>query len=594
MKGIFWNSNGLRDQAKTRFLFDLTKEQQLDFIALLETKKSDYTTPELSHLCTNKTFCLSWAPPNGCSGGILVGVNSEKFTIQNFVHGNFHVKFKLQNKYDNFEWILIAVYGAAQEEEKERFLRELVQTCNVENLPLIVGGDFNIIRKSQEKNNNRYNDKWPFLFNAVINSLDLRELELSGRQFTWANRLQNPTYEKLDRILVSTEWELKYPKVTVHALTREVSDHTPLLLDTGMPSSHSPSTFKFELSWLFKDGFYNLVSELWQKEMTGSTPMEIWQNKIRSLRKYLRGWAKNMNGAYKKEKKELTNRLEQLDKKAEKTMLLPHEVDLKHCLNARLLHLLREEEIKWYQRSKSDKLLQGDSNTKYFHLIANGKHRKTCIFQLEDNGQTIRGDEHLMTYITQFYKTLFGPSDDDNFSLDENRVNDIPQISAEDNEKLTAVFTEKEVKEAIFQMKHNKAPGPDGFPVEFYQVFWEIIKGDLMALFKQFHEGNLPLFSLNFGIITLLPKQNEATHIRQYRPIYLLNVSFKIFTKVVVNRITDIAEKVISPSQSAFIPGRNIMEGVVMLHETIHELHRKKMNGVILKLDFEKAYDKVN
>jgi hypothetical protein len=280
----------------------------------------------------------------------------------------------------------------------------------------------------------------------------------------------------------------------VHALTREVSDHTPLLLDTGMPSSHSPSTFKFELSWLFKDGFYNLVSELWQKEMTGSTPMEIWQNKIRSLRKYLRGWAKNMNGAYKKEKKELTNRLEQLDKKAEKTMLLPHEVDLKHCLNARLLHLLREEEIKWYQRSKSDKLLQGDSNTKYFHLIANGKHRKTCIFQLEDNGQTIRGDEHLMTYITQFYKTLFGPSDDDNFSLDENRVNDIPQISAEDNEKLTAVFTEKEVKEAIFQMKHNKAPGPDGFPVEFYQVFWEIIKGDLMALFKQFHERKLTSF----------------------------------------------------------------------------------------------------
>jgi hypothetical protein len=65
------------------------------------------------------------------------------------------------------------------------------------------------------------------------------------------------------------------------------------------------------------------------------------------------------------------------------------------------------------------------------------------MVQLEDNGQTIRGDEHLMTYITQFYKILFGPSDDDNFSLDENRVNDIPQISAEDNEKLTAVFTEK-------------------------------------------------------------------------------------------------------------------------------------------------------
>lgn len=67
-------------------------------------------------------------------------------------------------------------------------------------------------------------------------------------------------------------------------------------------------------------------------------------------------------------------------------MLQPHEVDLKHCLKQRLVHLLREEKIKWYQRSKTDQLLKGDSNTRYFRLVANGKHRKTHIFQLEDNG----------------------------------------------------------------------------------------------------------------------------------------------------------------------------------------------------------------
>jgi hypothetical protein len=115
-----------------------------------------------------------------------------------------------------------------------------------------------------------------------------------------------------------------------------------------------------------------------------------------------------------------------------------------------------------------------------------------------------------------------------------------------------------------------------------------------MALFNDFHEARLPLYSLNFGIITLLPKQQEATHIRQYRPICLLNVSFKIFTKVAVNRMSGIVEKLISPTETAFILGRNIMEGVVMLHEIIHELHRKKMSGVVLKLDFEKAYDKLS
>nr|AAO00696.1 retrotransposon protein, putative, unclassified [Oryza sativa Japonica Group]AAP54694.1 retrotransposon protein, putative, unclassified [Oryza sativa Japonica Group] len=188
---------------------------------------------------------------------------------------------------------------------------------------------------------------------------------------------------------------------------------------------------------------------------------------------------------------------------------------------------------------------------------------------------------------------LFGPPDDSGLQLDENKIDDIPQVSQLENEALTQEFTEDEIKKAIFQMEHNKAPGPDGFPAEFYQVFWNVIKSDLLDLFIEFHNGTLPLFSLNFGPIILLPKCMEAMKIQQYRPICLLNVSFKIFTKVATNRIIGVAQKVISPTQTAFIPGRNIMEGVVILHETIYELHRKNKSGVIFKIDFKKAFDKV-
>jgi hypothetical protein len=91
----------------------------------------------------------------------------------------------------------------------------------------------------------------------------------------------------------------------------------------------------------------------------------------------------------------------------------------------------------------------------------------------------------------------------------------------------------------------------------------------------------------------MLLKCAEATKIQQYRLICLLNMSFKIFTKVLTNRLTSVAHKVIHPSEMTFLLGRNIMEGIIVLHKTIHELHRKKQSGVIFKIDFEKAYDKV-
>jgi len=257
-----------------------------------------------------------------------------------------------------------------------------------------------------------------------------------------------------------------------------------------------------------------MVVSIWQSETSGRTPLERWQNKIRRLRQHLRGWAKHTAGTYRKEKKKLLALLEELDKKAEITSLSDQEVNFKHYLKERLVLLLREEEIKWYERGKVKTLLEGDDNTRFFHLVANGKHRKQHIYKLENDQGTVVGDAQLKSYITQFYKDLFGPPDVSDITLEEDRIQDIPQLSREENELLTSEFTVSEVKDAVFQMEHNKAPGPDGFPAEFYQVFWEVIKDDLMALFTDFHKEDLNLFSLNFGIITLIPKVQEATKIQ--------------------------------------------------------------------------------
>jgi hypothetical protein len=342
-----------------------------------------------------------------------------------------------------------------------------------------------------------------------------------------------------------------------------------------------------------KEGFFDVVSEVWRKENRGITSMQRWQNKIRRLWQFLRGWTKNMNGAYKKEKQELLRKAEELDKKAESQLLSQRKWDLKQSIHERLNQLLREEELKWFQRVKTTSILEGDNNTKYFQMIANGKRRKTRVFRLEQEEGVVEGEEQLKDYITKYYKHLFGASQENGLTLNESLVEDISQVTSSEREELMAEFSEKEVREAIFRIKHNKAQGPDGIPTEFYQVFWSLIKDDLMAMFRDFHTGDLPLFCLNFGVITLIPKEKEVKRIQQYRPICMLNVSFKIFTKVMASRLESITCRITKPSQSAFLPGRYILEGVLVLHETLHELKRKKQNGLILKLDFEKAYDKV-
>lgn len=115
--------------------------------------------------------------------------------------------------------------------------------------------------------------------------------------------------------------------------------------------------------------------------------------------------------------------------------------------------------------------MRGDSNTKYFQLVASGKHRKSRIYQLRDGNKVIQGDEALKKHITSYYKSLFGTHDVTNVALDETQIQDIPHVSEVENSLLVSPFTDEEIRTTLFQMEHNKAPGPDGFPAEFFQVF---------------------------------------------------------------------------------------------------------------------------
>jgi hypothetical protein len=155
-------------------------------------------------------------------------------------------------------------------------------------------------------------------------------------------------------------------------------------------------------------------------------------------------------------------------------------------------------------------------------------------------------------------------------------------ISEGENRELELTFTSEELDEVLLSMKPDSAPGPDGLPVLFFKKFWGTLKGVILQLLNDFALGRVDIARLNFGIISLIPKVKGADSIKQFRPIALINVIFKFVAKAYAIRLAPLAHRTIDRSQSAFIKGRCLHEGVLALHEIAHELRVRKLGGLIL------------
>jgi hypothetical protein len=322
--------------------------------------------------------------------------------------------------------------------------------------------------------------------------------------------------------------------------------------------------------------------------------LETVQIKLKKVKNCLKGWGANIRGKDKKKKQDLHIELDMLEDLEEKGYISSIQACRKSQIQVELLTLLEKEEAFWQQRSREKWLLQGDNNTSFFHRVANGRKRKRTMFSLKDGDRTIQGTSALMEHATEFYKQLFGPVVDSGVRLDDSIWDENEKLDENDRNILNAPFTEEEIHHAISQMEKNKAAGPDGIPIEFYQHCWSVVKNDLIRMFNDFHNHQINLERINYGIITLIPKSDDAEIIQKYRPICLLQVLFKIFTKTMNIRVEPVMNKLIHPCQNAFIKGRFIADGVMLLQEVLRESKSRKKQGVVLKIDFEKAYDKVN
>lgn len=149
-------------------------------------------------------------------------------------------------------------------------------------------------------------------------------------------------------------------------------------------------------------------------------------------------------------------------------------------------------------------------------------------------------------------------------------------MTEEDNQELLHPFTAEEVKSALYSMHPTKAPGPDGMPALFYQRSWHIVGKDVTECVQDTLNGNPFPTGLNHTFISLIPKVNNPTRMKDLRPISLCNVIYKIVSKVLTNRLKHVLGKIIAPSQSAFVPGRLITDNVLAAFELFHHMKNRK------------------
>jgi hypothetical protein len=228
-------------------------------------------------------------------------------------------------------------------------------------------------------------------------------------------------------------------------------------------------------------------------------------------------------------KKALLVELSALDSLEEERGLDPDEKVRKSLVISELEKTTLQEEISWRQKSRVLWLKEGDKCTKFFHRVANSNKRFNSIESLSVNGSVSSDQPIIRDYAAQFYETLFAELYSWRPRLDDLAFDSIDAVEAS---SLEHPFEEREVLEVVKGMNRDKAPGPDGFSMAFFQDCWDVIKSDIMGVFQDFHAHSKFVKSLNATFIALILKKSGAIDLKDFRPISLVSGVYKIIAKV--------------------------------------------------------------
>lgn len=548
---------------------------------LMETKNQDEA---LFRLFKNSDLTNHFTvPPVGLAGGLCLSWKNDIQVDILFSSANI-IDTRIEAR-GTFSFVSF-IYGAPNAAARPEFWRKLTEIGAERDESWLLAGDFNDLLDNSKKVGGPARWEGSFLsFRSFVSQMGLWDLQHSGNHLSWRGTRYNYFIQsRLDRAMGNCSWFERFPSGRCEYLRFEGSDHRPVVVHFDVSICKKKGLFRFDRRLKDKPEIRKIVSDQWK-----SDPRDSVFTRVCKIRGNIIKWVKEQN-----QNSNLMIKQAQMELETALSSSTPN-TELITSLSAKLEAAYKEEELYWSQRSRIQWLQGGDRNTSFFHAATRGRRAVNNFSVIENNsGQAVYKEEEIVQSITEYYARIFSGQMTDSSLVVEEGIS--PLVTTEMNQALIAPPSTIEIKEALFSIHPDKAPGPDGFSASFYQSFWDIIGEDIASDIKSFFLSGSLDRRQNETHVRLIPKISGPKKVSDYRPIALCNTHYKIIAKLLTRRLQPLLPDLISEHQSAFVKGRAIADNVLITHEILHYLQHSSATvrcSMAIKTDMSKACDRI-
>ena len=591
LKIISLNISGLRK--KTKHISLLIAKYKPDFICLQETNVNDHYLERqiIELLKLNHTSCFFNYNARKSNGTCILSTSNRwEIKLMKKSHEGRVISTRIQS--NQKQKMLINTYAPTNPTERIAFYDDLLHSLGTnKNEEIVLAGDFNITLNDIDilgtSGKQRHGRIELLRLTQMLGVKDaFRDIYKDKRDFTYENA-STKRASRIDHIYVSRNCRVK--SVMHLSETLLFTDHKGVFVETGKQNSiKNPAHWIFNNSLLENIDFVKTIESVITENQIVNT--NNFFDNFEQLKIIFKTISIRFGSKISKERTRREYFLERAIRAFEKKKNKDSEYEkIKLELEELRLHKYKGA----YIRSKLP--ITQERPTKVFLSLESSIQKSRMITEIYDKSKNIvRETTDISSVFKDFYSELYHEEATEN-SIQDGYLNFVRKLNEEDKAACATQITVQDLKEALWAMNENATPGPNGLTVTFFKRFFD----DLKPLFYEFltllYKGdNLnSLFKLSY--ITVLPKDSGSLlEIKNYRPISLLNIEYKMITKALVNKISPVLERLIHPDQAACIKGRNIQGANHLIRDIISLAKLRNDKAAILSIDQAKAYDRVS